>query len=61
MGVSAVTEKDVMREGEGEKGKRRMSLEQHVGCLDSKKQWRRDSTGDDPPTHCFGIRPVTPR
>jgi hypothetical protein len=48
MGVSAVTEKDVMREGEGEKGKRWISLEQHVGCLDSKKKQWRDSTGDNP-------------
>ena len=42
MAVSGVTEKDVVRrEGKGKKETRRMSLEQHVGCLDLKKQWRR--------------------
>jgi hypothetical protein len=39
MAIGAVSEKDVIRrEGEGEKEKGRMTLEQHVGW--SKKQWR---------------------
>lgn len=57
MAVRAVSEKDVIRrEGEGEKEKRRMTLEQHVGW--SKKQWR--TALETTPSNCFGIRPVTP-